>query len=71
MLVGIAKECGFLPRLMSEETGANYTKPPIKGELMNRAREILDVIPTKEAIPGDLMLFRVGGEPQLITILTD
>ena len=71
LLIGIARECGTFPRLMAEKDGANYAKPPVKGEFLRRVKDVLDIIPFKEAIPGDLVLFRVGNEPQHIAILTD
>ncbi len=70
LLVGIAKECGFLERLMEEETGANFVAPPVKGHFLGRARACLDTIHMKDALPGDLILYRIGREPQHLTIIT-
>ena len=71
LLVGIAKECGFLERLKGEETGANYVAPPVQGEFLRRAQACLDTIHMKDALPGDLILYRIGREPQHLTIIMD
>ncbi len=71
LLVGIARECDFLQDFVEVgEAWANFPRPPWKGAMLQKAREYLDPIKVSEAIPGDLLLYRIGHEPQHITVLT-
>ncbi len=69
-IVGVARECGFLIDIASKEADANFTRPPTKGLMLERAKEDLDVIGRRDILPGDLLLFRLSNEPAHIAIVT-
>ena len=71
LLVGIARECDFLQDFVAVgESWANFPRPPWRGAMLQKAKEYLEPITVREAVPGDLLLFRIGSEPQHITVLT-
>ena len=71
LLVGIFRECDFLQNFVVDgEAWSNFPRPPWRGALLQQAKKYLDPVAIPEAIPGDLLLYRIGGEPQHITILT-
>ncbi len=70
LLVGVARECDFDMDIADKEAGATFTTSPIRGFMLKRAREDLDTIHMKDALPGDLILYRIGQEPQHIGIIT-
>ncbi len=69
LIVGVAGECDFPMSISSKAGEANYVRPPVSGHMLKRAREDMEMIDVKEAVPGDLLLFRIGNEPSHITIL--
>ncbi len=71
LLVGVAKECNFPMDIAAKESEANYTNSPVPGYMLKRAKEDLDIIHVRDAIPGDLLLFRFNNEPSHITIITE
>ena len=69
LLVGVARELGGLEDLVDKAAPyANFARPPVYGEMLRRMKEHLRVVPWREALPGDLPLFRVDGEPQHVTL---
>ncbi len=71
LLIGIARECGFPQNFITVgEAWSNFQRPPWKGAMLQKAKEYLEIIKVSEAVPGDLLLYRMGHEPQHITILT-
>ena len=70
LIVGIAKECGFLKAIAQGEAQANFVRPPGRGHMLAKAKEDLEPIAVKDAIAGDLLLFRFNGEPSHIAIVT-
>ncbi len=69
LLVGIAKECGFLTDIAGKEAEANFVRPHIRGFMLGRAKEDLDTIIRRDILPGDLLLFRFNGYPAHIAIV--
>lgn len=70
LLVGIARECGFLEDIAAKEHQATFIRPPLRGLMLKRAKEDLDPIPMEDVRPGDLLLFRFDGEPSHIAVVT-
>ncbi len=70
LLVGIAKECEFEMDIAARELDASLTSSPIPGFMLKRAKEDLDIIHLRDAIPGDLLLIRIQQEPQHIAIIS-
>ena len=73
LIVGVARECGYWSDevVATQEALAAYRAPPTRGEMMRRAHDDSDMILVKDARPGDLMIFRVNGQPQHIAIVTN
>ena len=70
LLVGVARELGGLDSLVARaEPYANFARAPEHGDMLRRMKEYLRVVPRREAVPGDLPLFRIDGEPQHVTLL--
>ncbi len=71
LLVGVARELGGLDGLVARaEPYANFVCSPERGGMLRRMKEYLEVVPRRDALPGDLLLFRIDGEPQHVTLLT-
>lgn len=70
LIVGVARECGFLEDIAAKEAEAQFPRPMVRGSMLTQAKEDLDPIHIKDAVPGDLLMFRIDGEPQHITIIT-
>lgn len=70
LLVGVAKECGFLTDIAKKEAAANFTRPHVRGFMLERAKDSLDTINRHEMLPGDLLLFRFNNDPAHIAIVT-
>jgi len=70
LIVGIAKECGFLTDIAAKEAQAAFVRPPTRGYMLARAKEDLDVIDRRDVLPGDLLLFRFDGDPAHLAIVT-
>ncbi len=70
LLVGISLELDFLKHM--GEVGipwSSFPKPPWRGAMLEKALEYLEKIPVKEAVAGDLLLFRLSDEPSHLTII--
>lgn len=70
LLVGVAKECGFLTDIAGKEADANFIRPHVRGFMLNRAKQDLDAINRQDVLPGDLLLFRFNDYPAHIAIVT-
>ena len=70
-LVGVARECNFDMDIAVKEAEANFTSSPEPGYMLRRAKEDLDIILLEDAVPGDLLMFRLGHEPSHIAIITN
>ena len=69
LLVGVARECDFEMDIAEKEAEATFTASPEPGYMLRRAKEDLDIVRLKDAIPGDLLMFRFGQEPSHIAII--
>lgn len=70
LLVGVIKECGLLKDVSGKEAQAQFPRPMVPGDMLRKANEDLDPIHISDAVPGDLLMFRIAGEVQHITIIT-
>jgi len=71
LLVGIARECGFLDNLRTiGEPYAAFERPPLYGDMVRKGKEHLEPVSPRLVIPGDLLMFRIDQDPQHITIVT-
>ena len=76
-LKGIGLDCvGLLIRVghdlgLTEFDHTGYPRQPIEERLYERFREELDEINSWEALPGDIVLFRILKHPQHLAILGD
>ena len=50
---------------------AGFALPPEPGIMLKKMKEHLQVIPTKEILPGDIIVFKIGNEPQHVAIVTE
>lgn len=71
LLVGVARECSFDTNIEQKEQQANFAAPPTRGVMIRKAKEDLEMILVKDAVPGDLLILRINGQPQHIAIITD
>ena len=69
--VGAARELGGLEDLVDKATPyANFTRPPVYGEMLRRMKEHLRVVPRADVLPGDILLFRLNDDPQHVALVT-
>ncbi len=72
--MGVAKELGLRDKLGTPITLydiVTYRKFPDGGYLLGKLGDALKEIPTADAVPGDLGVFLIEGNPQHLAILTD
>ena len=71
LLIGIAREAGL--ETIAEEAAphADFAHPPESGAILKIMKEYLNKIPMSDSLPGDIMLFKIGREPQHIALLTE
>ena len=71
LFIGVARELGGLDAMVERLAPyANFARPPIRGDMLRGMREHLEAIPVRDAAPGDLLVFRLSGEPQHAALLT-
>lgn len=72
LFVAILREAGgFEDLAAAAEPHAGFARPPKSGALLRGLKDHLAGVPVENAGPGDLLLFRIGGEPQHLAILTE
>ena len=72
LFVAIARDVGGLERLVAvAEPWCGHAKPPSAGALLRGMKAHLWLLDRKAARPGDILIFRVGGEPQHLALITE
>lgn len=75
---GVGVDCIGSLTVVAKEVGAleyvdllDYPRVPMDGELLRRAHEHLDPISLKEALPADILVFRLDRAPQHFALITE
>lgn len=69
LLAGAAEACGYGPI----DLPANYPATPVPATLFGwlDGSGVVDAVPLDDALPGDLLLFQIAGQPTHFGLLTD
>lgn len=74
LIIGVARELGLRGKngtLVADHDEVTYPRMPRGQYVVDRLSKIFDEIPVESAGPGDVMLFKIHGNPQHMAILSD
>ena len=74
MVVGVADELGLKHEsgvLLSSFDQTDYSRQPDGERLTRMLQSVLYEVPKEEAVPGDLVLFSIEGNPQHVGLISD
>lgn len=66
VVIGVARELGI-----SDFDTTGYARRPDSRELEKLARALMIEVPARKALPGDVLLLEIDGQPQHLAFVTD